>query len=57
MVYQFEKFRYVEKVEGKLCMGGKNPQGEEIYSNNLYLTPPTVFSTAVIFWSTVPFSP
>ena len=38
MVYQFEKSRYVEKVEGKLRMGGKNPQGEEIYSNNLYLT-------------------
>ena len=38
MIYRFEKPRYVEKVEGKLRMGGPNPQGEEIYANNLYLT-------------------
>ncbi len=38
MIYQFEKPRYVEKAEGKLRMGGKNPDGVEIYANNLYLT-------------------
>ncbi len=38
MVYQFENPRYVEKVEGKFRMGGKNPDGVEIYANNLYLT-------------------
>ena len=38
MIYHFEEPRYVEKVEGKLRMGGKNPEGVEIYANNLYLT-------------------
>lgn len=38
MIYQFEQREYVEKVEGKLRMGGKNPDGVEIYANNLYMT-------------------
>lgn len=38
MIYQFEQREYVEKVEGKLRMGGRNPDGVEIYANNLYMT-------------------
>lgn len=38
MIYEFTTPRFVEKREIPFKMGGKNPEGVEIYANNLYLT-------------------
>ena len=38
MIYEFSAPKFVEKVENKFKMGGKDPQGNELYANNLYLT-------------------
>jgi len=38
MIYEFTQPRFVEKREMPFKMGGKNPEGVEIYSNNLYMT-------------------
>ena len=38
MIYEFQQPRFVEKREMPYKMGGKNPDGIEIFSNNLYLT-------------------
>ena len=38
MIYEFQQPRFVEKREMPFKMGAKNPDGIEIFSNNLYMT-------------------